>query len=122
MYKERIDDELIILRRIELKESEKEEDLDCLEKINTEMTNFVVRQSGGDGWLKLWEASKLRRRQKEGKHSFDPTPEETANILERPTLAGEVVIEESPNIVSAKEELVGSRWLAAIQRERFDQN
>jgi hypothetical protein len=44
-----------------------------LEKINKEMVEFVVEQNGGEGWLKLWEASKLRKRQLEGKHGFDPT-------------------------------------------------
>jgi hypothetical protein len=62
------------------------------------MVDFVVEQNGGDGWLKLWEASKLRKRQLEGKHSFDPTPDVIKSLLDNEGLTegGEVVIEESP--------------------------
>ena len=40
------------------------------------MTNFVAGYFGGDGWLILLEAKKLRQRRMEGKE-FDPT---TLNI------------------------------------------
>lgn len=65
-----------------------------MERINGEMVDFVVEQNGGDGWLKLWEASKLRKRQLEGKHSFDPTQDDIKKILDNEGLSdgGEVVI------------------------------
>jgi len=44
------------------------------------MTNFVAGYFGGDGWLILLEAKKLRQRRMEGKE-FDPT---TLNIKRDP--------------------------------------
>jgi hypothetical protein len=50
----------------------------------------------------------------ESNRSFDPAPEEIINHLERASMVGEVVIEESPVKGPDKEEGGGSRWLAAI--------
>lgn len=86
------------------------------------MVEFVVEQNGGEGWLKLWEASKLRKRQLEGKHGFDPTEEEIKK-LESPIKGAEVTMEESPSRVGTpadkneetdKSPVKGSRWLVAI--------
>ena len=48
--------ELNSFRKIEKIESNQEEDLINVVQINKDMTNFVVNNFGGDGWLKLIEA------------------------------------------------------------------
>ena len=49
------------------------------------MTNFVAGYFGGDGWLILLEAKKLRQRRMEGKE-FDPN---TLNIKRDPEVPTE---------------------------------
>lgn len=63
------------------------------------MVDFVVEQNGGPGWLKLWEAHKLRKRQSLGEHYYDPTlSDDLRKLLDNEVLTdgGEFVIEDSP--------------------------
>jgi hypothetical protein len=55
--------------------------LRVLDLINTECTSFVV-QVYGEGWFRLWEATKLRKEQQKAARSFDPTKAQQYNAIQ----------------------------------------
>jgi hypothetical protein len=59
--KNQIKQEIKVLTKIEKIDDKQNDDLNFLIRINHEMTDYVVAKMGGAGWLKLWQASKLRQ-------------------------------------------------------------
>ena len=110
---------------LEKKELEQEGDSTVQQVINSECYDFVVGQCGGQGWLRLWQASKLReKRQESPKHYLTAalsSPDHKTPVVKKPaalrTVTPTVIETQFDSSPEVKKKPV-SKWMTALTKER----